>query len=107
MKTSLGRLGNKYRAGSFLTTTINKIKSLLPIRIFYNDSYDLKSAVDLINSSTGEGKDFLLKIKLLFAKKNLNFSFLKVKNFSQRYDLTFLSEKIFNSFFVKYKILVQ
>jgi hypothetical protein len=107
MKTSLGRLGNRYRAGSFLNTTINKIKSLLPIRILYNDSIEFDKVASLINSSTGEGKDFLLKIKLLFAKNNSNFNFLKVKNFARRYDLTFLSEKIFNSFFVKYKMLVQ
>tara|TARA_R100000805_G_C3604595_1_gene105020 strand:- start:50 stop:652 length:603 start_codon:yes stop_codon:yes gene_type:complete len=104
--SELGKLGSKHRCGNFLSKTIVKICNLLPIRIF-NYQCSFSQANSMIKNGRGEGRDLLQKIKLLFSKKSPKYDFLKVKNFSKRYDLTFLSEQTFNSFFVKYKLSIH
>jgi len=85
------------RLKGYLNYTYLKIKTMLPIRIFYSTfSLDYLSTKYLQN--TGVSKETILKIKSLAEDRNFeDFTFEKIKKFVKKENLTFLDKTYFNS----------
>ena len=79
----------------FLTNFIQKIKTMLPIKIFMSDvSFDY--LLYLLAKHIGDGKEEIYRIISMTNKfKVENFTFSKIKTFVKNNDLTFLSNKYF------------
>jgi len=90
--SQLIKLSSKFRMSGFMTSTLNKIKNILPIRIFMSDI-----TFDEINSHIyndhGEKIELLTNLQTCHNKVN---SFQKVKAFAKKYELNFLSKEFFN-----------
>jgi hypothetical protein len=90
--SQLGKLSSKFRMSSFMTSTLNKIKNILPIRIFMSD-IKFDEINSHIHNDQGEKIELLTKLQTCHNRVS---SFQKVKKFAKKYDLNFLSLEFFN-----------
>jgi hypothetical protein len=82
---------------SYLNYTYHKIKSTLPIRIYYC-TFSFDYFLQKKTENAGIAKETILKIKSLAENVNYDlFTFEKIKKFVKRENLTFLDKTYFNS----------
>lgn len=85
---------NDYRFKAFITSFINKIRKLLPIKIFLTD-ITFAEHRDIINNRSGKYIELMNNIQLLLSQCNSKIEFNKIKNFAAKYELTYLSREFF------------
>lgn len=94
---------SKWKFSQFILTFIKKLNNILPNLFYIADNNH--ACIDLIDTTTGEGKELISSIKSNILIKNKKiFTFEKAKNFIKEYGLTYLDEQYFNK--VKIKSLV-
>lgn len=80
-----------------LGKSINKIGNVLPIRIF-KDNKGFESISSLCKKSCGDRDEFIAKLRSYCYNLTFdNFTFSKIRNFTQKNDLTFLNKDYFNT----------
>ena len=85
------------RLKSYLNYTYLKIRTMLPIRIFYS-TFSLDYLNNKYQQNTGISKETILKIKSLAEDRDFeSFTFEKIKRFVRKEQLTFLDKTYFNS----------
>ena len=81
----------------FLSKMFERIKKVIPINIFITDNtFNINEFENNYNLGNGESIDILFKILGSLCYCNKISSFEKVKKFTQRYNLEFLTEQYFN-----------
>jgi hypothetical protein len=81
----------------FIELLLRKTSKMLPIRVFIT-SYTFDYFVHLIKAKKARGIEILYKIKAFVDKISFEkFTFQKIRLFSKKYDLTFLSNIYFNA----------
>lgn len=101
INTELLQYTSKYKLIKFLETLTRKIKTMLPIKIYDGDE-DYDTFVDKCKTDRGELKTRAILINNFIKKKsNQQFDFEAVKNFVEKYELTYLSKHYFNNIKVK------
>lgn len=81
----------------FIELLLRKTSKMLPIRVFIT-SYTFEYFLHLIKTKKAKGIEILYKIKAFVDKINFEkFTFQKIRLFSKKYDLTFLSNVYFNA----------
>jgi len=86
----------------FLTKLLKSLQNLLPVVLFQSDE-DLFSSE---NIDSGKMQDILsIMSQLCHIKDSRNFTFERMKKFSSKFDLDFLSNSYFNS--IKTKMLLH
>ena len=82
---------------SFIEKNIVKMKKFLPLNI-YITSFSFEYFNFLIKKNKAEGTDMLFNMLLLLENSNFDkFTFQKLRNYSKKYGLTFLSNIYFNN----------
>jgi hypothetical protein len=85
------------RLKSYLNYTYLKIRTMLPVRIFYS-TFSLDYLNNKHQQNTGISKETILKIKSLAENRDFeSFTFEKIKKFVKKEQLTFLDKTYFNS----------
>jgi len=80
----------------FIESILNKIKKILPINIVIT-SNSFEYFYYLINKNKAEGIDLLYNMLSIISNSNTEkFTFQKIKAFTKKYGLTFLSNVYFN-----------
>ena len=92
---------NKYIAEEelilFIEMLLRKVMRLLPVRIFIT-SHSFKSFVYLVKKNEARGMEILYRIKALIDRTSYEqYTFRKIRIFTQKYGLTFLSDVYFNA----------
>jgi len=96
-KTDLNKYVSEEELILFIELLLRKITKLLPIKIFIT-SYSFEYFVHLMRKNEAKGIEILFNIKALIEKTNYErFTFQKIRIFSQKYGLTFLSNVYFNA----------
>ena len=80
----------------YILDTLKKIIKILPVNIFFHNSL-YWNLIEKIKDNTGEGIEFINTIdsRILTNSKD-TVSFNKIKHFSKKHHLTFLSKEYFN-----------
>jgi hypothetical protein len=89
---------NEEQLNKIIRTIMKKIEKMLPVLIIFQEkALDFGFLKDKIIRDEGEGSEYVLLL-LEFADKigNRNYTFEKIKKFSNKYGLNFLSYKYFN-----------
>ena len=89
---------SKFRTISFMTNTLNKLKKILPIRLYTSD-VSFSELQDVLDHNGGERTELISQLQLCL--NNKVDSFQKAKSFAEKYDLIFLSKKFFQQVKVK------
>lgn len=85
------------RIKSYLNYTYHKIKSTLPMRIYFS-TFSFEYFIHKYEKNAGIGIETMLKIRNLAENNGFEkFTFEKVKKFVKREELTFLDKTYFNS----------
>lgn len=96
-KTDLNKYVSEEELIIFIELLLRKITRLLPIKIFIT-SYSFEYFVHLMKRNDAKGVEILFNIKAFIEKANYErFTFQKIRIFSQKYGLTFLSNIYFNA----------
>ncbi len=88
----------KFRTISFITNTLNKLKKILPIRLYTSD-ISFTQIGQVLELHDGDRVELISRLQLSLDSKVD--SFQKAKTFAKRYELTFLSENFFHRVKVK------
>jgi len=87
----------------FFYNFIKKIRNILPINVLdYSRSFTEIPAI--VEKKNGRYKELIKLIEALLSKDKVSFEFDKIKNFTKRYELTYLNKDFFNR--IKTKNLV-
>ena len=90
-KTEITQYCNNFRFKSFIRTIAKKVNQLFPVKIYFNDL-----EFSEFKSNSGETKDVVMQIReKLNSFKVENYTFSKIKLFTQKYELTYLSKDYF------------
>ena len=101
LNSELTKYTTKAQLIGFLNTLTKKMKSMLPIKV-YEGEEDYDTFVDKCRTDRGELKTRAILIhNFIKQKSNQRFDFEKIKNFVDKYDLTYLSKHYFNNIKVK------
>jgi hypothetical protein len=85
------------RFKNYLLYIMNKVKNILPIRVFYS-TFSLEFLNSKIKAKSGLGIETVNKIKNLTESYSFDkFTFEKCKRFVRKQELTFLDQSYFNS----------
>lgn len=82
----------------FMSRFLKQLKNNLPVRIFLND-VKFDTFVQYYNNNKGKYLDTINKIRSIKEKKNFDLG--RIKQFSQKFELTYLTNEYFNQLKVK------
>lgn len=83
--------------GTLIELFLNKLKKLLPVRIFTNGK-TFSELQKIVLKRNGERDEFIANIRLFLESINFStFTFSKIKIFTQKQGLTFLNREFFNT----------
>jgi hypothetical protein len=83
--------------GVIVESHLNKLKKLLPIRVFTNGK-TFDELQKLVTKRNGERDEFIANIRLYLESVEFSsFTFSKVRIFTQKQGLTFLNKEFFNT----------
>jgi len=105
--TFINEFINEEEILQYLEKLLLRIRKIIPVNIYISsNSFDY--FVFLINKQKAEGIDILYNmISLLETNKNQKFTFEKIKSFSKKFGLTFLSNVYFNDIKSKQLLIKQ
>ena len=97
-KTEITCYCNNFRFKSFIRTVAKKLNQLFPVKFYFGDmTFDEFEHINI-----GEVKDVVMQIReKLKSFKIENYTFSKIKLFTQKYELTYLSKGYFDRVKVK------
>ena len=99
--TEIVQYCNNFRFKSFIGTIARKLNQLFPVK-FYFDDIPFKEFKDFNKNNDGEIKDVVMKIReKIKSFKIENYTFSKIKLFTQKYELTYLNKGYFDQVKVK------
>ena len=95
--TEITQYCTKYSFKSFIKTIARKLNQLFPLKIYF---YDL--CFREFENITGEVKDIIMKVQYKSRSFKIeNYTFSKIKAFTQKYELTYLDKEYFDQVKVK------
>lgn len=83
---------------------LNKMKKILPVKV-YVSRYSLPYFDHLLSSRQGRGQMLLNDIQKNTDKEYARFTFSKAKQFTKRYELTWLNQEYFNQLSTKFLLI--
>ena len=87
-----------------ITYVLNKMKKILPVKV-YISRYSLPYFKHLLDSRQGRGQMLLNDIQTNTNKDYERFTFNNAKQFTRRYELTWLNEEYFNRLSTKFLLI--
>lgn len=87
-----------------ITYVLNKMKNILPVKV-YISRYSLPYFKHLLDSKQGRGQMLLNDIQSNTNKEYDRFTFSKAKQFTKRYELTWLNQEYFNQLSTKFLLI--
>ena len=100
-------LSKYFKEGDIIKTVcnvLNKMKSLLPVKV-YISRYSLDYFYHLLESKQGKGHMLLNDMRNTTSKDNDGFTFSRIKQYTKKYELTWLNEKYFNRLSTKFLLI--
>ena len=99
IELELFKFSSKYKVLAFINTVTNKVKRLLPLKIYESDeSFHQFTEACISRGATGERAARINIVNEFINRHNIQkYNFAGVKSFVKRYELTYLSETYFHN----------
>ena len=103
-KTEITEYCNNFRFKSFIYTIARKLNQLFPVKFYFGEIQFAEFGY-IKSRNTGEIKDIIMQIReKIKSFKVESYTFNKIKLFTEKYELTYLSEGYFDQ--VKVKVIM-
>ena len=100
-RTEIAEYCNNFRFKSFISTIARKLNQLFPIKFYFGD-IKFAEFKNISSKNNGEIKDVIMQIReKIKSFKIENYTFSKIKLFTEKYELTYLSKGYFDQVKVK------
>lgn len=87
-----------------ICNVLKKIKTILPIKV-YISRYSLEYFHHLLESNQGKGQLLLNEVRNTADHDSSRFTFSKIKQYTKKYELTWLNEEYFNRLSTKFLLI--
>lgn len=101
---SLAKFYNESDIIKSICSVLRKIKATLPIKV-YISRYSLDYFHHLLESNQGKGYLLLNEVRNAVDYDNDHFTFSKIKQYTKKYELTWLNEEYFNRLSTKFLLI--